>query len=113
MSSRRHLNPDQFGKLTFEHSETPREHSIDAYHPDFGGGSVPVGSMNWAKHTDAQFGRTVPAGHIFNIQVESSFQKNGIATEMFRRAGQHNPPPVHSPFQTKAGKKFAKKTGGA
>lgn len=92
MSARRHLNPDQFRLV---HETDSNVHSVDAFHPDFGAGKVPVGSLLWDKQS----------GRITNIGVQQGFRRQGIGRKMFEHAQQFHPAPLHSETQTNLGKK--------
>ena len=99
MSAKKMLNPDQF---RIEPSSDADTHSLDIYHPDHAGGTVPVGTMIWSRQT----------GAIHNIQ--SDVRRQGIATRMFEHSQQFDPPAKHNTPEnrTKLGKKWAAGVGG-
>jgi len=99
MSAKRHLNPSQF---RLEPDENESHHWLTAYHPDFGGGKVPVGEMSWNRHT----------GEVANISVADAHQRQGIGTMLWNEAPKYGRQPLHSQNQLGPGKKWAKKVGG-
>lgn len=101
MSARKYLNPDQFRLV---HEVDSSLHSIDAFHPGFGGGAVPVGQMLWDKQS----------GAITNINVDSRYRRQGIANRMYQHAQQFTPQPLHNTLEnrTDLGKKWSKGVGG-
>lgn len=115
MSARDHLNPDQF---RFEHSKGSLEHSIHAYHPAFGGGEVPIGSIHWYHKPGQRYGKTMHPGEISNIEVQGetkynpSYRRQGIGTRLYTEAQKYDPKPLHSSIQSGNGKDWAKKVGG-
>lgn len=118
MSYRDHISPHEF---RYVHDEDADAHYIEAYHPSFGGGQVPVGSMFWAKREHTTPGGIMKAspGEIYNIEVQGPSRHNqvnyrgrGIATEMYNRAQSYEPKPLHSSRQTEDGKRWAKRVGG-
>ena len=102
MSARRHLNPDQF-RLVHD-ADDPGLHSIEAFHPDFGGGNVSVGSMLIDKSNS----------RITNINVDQSHRRQGIGRKMYSQAQQLGLNPLHSPAEHKTalGKKWSAGVGG-
>lgn len=102
MSARRHLNPDQF-QLVHD-PDDPGLHAIEAYHPDFGGGTVPVGSMLIDKSSS----------RITNISVDSQHRRQGIGRRMYNDAMGRGLNPLHSPeaHKTALGKKWSTAIGG-
>ncbi len=94
MSARRHLNPDQFRMQSDTDSST---HGIYTYHPDFGAGQVPVGSLYWDKNS----------GTVTSINVQDQYRKQGIGTMMYKHAQSFDPPAVHhDAVKTGMGKRF-------
>ena len=102
MSAKRHLNPDQF-RLVHDPDDT-NLHSIEAFHPDFGGGNVPVGSMLIDKGNS----------RITNINVDERHRRQGIGTKMYNEAVSRGLNPMHSPeeHKTALGKKWSAGVGG-
>ncbi len=99
--SRRVLNPDQFSIVSDPDEDM---HALYAYHPDFGGGTVPVGSLYWNKSD----------GRITNVLVDQGARRQGIATAMYNQGKTMNPPPVHTDpeHRTGLGKKWIAGVGG-
>lgn len=101
MAARDHLSPHQFKMVT---SSLTNTHHIQVYHPDFKGGTEPVGEMNWNRGS----------GKIGNIRVDKGKRRQGIATMMFNHAQTMNPPAKHAPMNeiSPAGKKWRRSVGG-
>jgi ribosomal protein S18 acetylase RimI-like enzyme len=105
MSSRRHLNPDQFSMVT----DTDRDqgiHSVDAFHPGYLQGQHPVGSMLWE----------IGSGRITNISVDDQHRRQGIATRMYNHVNEkgYGSEPRHDveSMRTKLGSKWVSSVGG-
>lgn len=94
--------------LQFEHHELGNEHAIRAIHPEHG----VVGSMYWYKTAGQKWGHTTHAGEISEIRVHPDFQRQGIGTEMYHRAHDYDPKPLHASDKTPAGASWARKVGG-
>jgi GNAT superfamily N-acetyltransferase len=89
-------------QIQLKHNSNGSHHWIEAYHPDFGLGNVPVGELSWSKKT----------GEITNVGVDKDYRKGGIGRRMYEEAHNYDPKPLHSKNKTKDGIKWAKKVGG-
>lgn len=105
MSSRRHLNPDQF-RMVMDTDRDQGVHSVDAFHPDYLQGQHPVGTMLWE----------TGGGRITNISVDDQHRRQGIATRMYNHVNQqgYGSEPRHDEekMRTALGKKWVNAVGG-
>ena len=109
----RNLNPRQFKGYTLTHDQDADFSTVNAYHPDFGGGQVPVGVLDWFKAAGTlPSGREVRAGEINNVNVMPEHRHQGLATEMYRMANEYPTQPLHGSVKTLAGIGWSAKTGG-
>jgi GNAT superfamily N-acetyltransferase len=101
MSAQDHLNPRQF---RIEQDSDSDLHALDTYHPDFGAGKVPVGSLYWDRQS----------GKITNVTVQPEARRQGVASRMYAQAQTMDPPARHAPEseRTGLGKKWVKGVGG-
>jgi hypothetical protein len=114
------LNEQQFGDFTMKHEVGSLEHSIYAFHPSFGGGDIPAGSMHWYHSPGKKFGRDMAPGDISHVEVQGKtkysegFRGQGLASAMYGMANNFEPKPRHVPEQqTTAGQGWAAHVGGA
>lgn len=109
MSAREHLN-----NVQFEHEKGPLEHSVYAFHPSFGNGEIPIGSMHWYHSPGSKFGHERKPGEISTVEVMPDYRRQGVASAMYEHAkGNYSPVPLHtSTDMTPQGKKWAKSVGG-
>lgn len=105
------LSDVQFKSFS-EPKDDPEQHVIEAYHPDFGMGQVPIGAMSWRVKPSTEPPKKMGTGEIDTVDVHPDYQKNGIATRMYHMSQQFDPPALHSRYQTAEGKSWAKKVGG-
>lgn len=100
------LNSNQF-RMHYEPAKYDKEHRIRAYHPST---KKWVGSMVWASQYPDE-------GPLRNIDVDPEYQRQGVATSMWRFAqqlGQRSsrvPSPIHSTERTPEGDAWARSTG--
>lgn len=102
------LSERQFGEYTMRYSppdmDMPR-HTILVTHPDKGTMTTQgryIGSMTWH-----------PTSHeVTAVHVDERFQRQGVASEMWRFGQELRPRPKHSPDRTNAGDAWARSVGG-
>lgn len=97
--------------VTFHDVSDSGQHAIEAFHPSFEAGSVPIASMSWRKEP-GEPPMSKKVGEIDTIDVDPGYQRAGIGTHMWNLSQQFDTPALHSSFQTKPGKKWAAKVGG-
>ena len=88
------MSADDHLGLQFKHTEDDRFHHLMVT----GGGS---GVMHWSKDT----------GEVHKILVPERYQRQGIATAMYREAQGYDPPARHSPVQSVEGAAWARSLG--
>ena len=98
MSARRHLSEYQFGKVDFSNSSMGQ---ITATHQ-----GEHAGIIQW----DRQKG-SIGRGEVIDVNVEKEHRRNGVATELYRRAQQADSSVRHSTFRTDTGDAWAKSIG--
>ena len=91
------LNHIQFRYSTVDFGERRPQHRIEAVL-----GDRTIGRLGWHGVTH----------RVTYLDVEPEYSRQGIATEMWKRAQQIRPKPKHSPDRTAMGNAWAKKVGG-
>jgi len=95
MTASEHLSPDQF---IYEHKEFARMgmNRLRVNHPDIKGSAA--GQIRWDTDT----------GEIIGVSVVAKARRQGISTELLRRAREINPNVHHSTNLTDEGAAWAK-----
>lgn len=99
MSAREHLNKIQFQ----HHQPTESSHQITAYNEH-------GESVGWLRWSGPEGGTFTKPHEITALGVSKEYQRQGIASEMYRQAKDISPI-EHSSKRTWQGERFAKSTG--